>query len=114
MKLDQHKDLVQIANNDPIFETCETIELERTKAFRVKKGVYGQERVIVVTYNQNPFDAQWLTFWDTHPEGADRSPAPMRDQKPQAHKDSQENDLSSSGLDGYDLPAASLQPGGSE
>jgi transposase len=62
MKLDQHKDLVQVANNDPIFETCEAIELEGTKAFRVKKEVYGQERVIVVTYNQNLFDAQWLTL----------------------------------------------------
>ncbi len=62
MKLGQHKELVKVPNDDPIFETCEGIELEGTKAFRVKKEVYGQERVIVVTYNQNLFDAQWLTL----------------------------------------------------
>ncbi len=65
VKLDQHKDLVQVPNNDPIFEACPAeggIELEGTKAFRVKKEVYGQQRVIVVTYNQNLFNAQWLTL----------------------------------------------------
>jgi len=62
MKLGQHKELVKVPNDDSIFETCEGIELEGTKAFRVKKEVYGQERIIVVTYNQNLFDAQWLTL----------------------------------------------------
>ena len=62
VKLDQHKDLVQVPNNDPIFEACEAVELEGTKAFRVKKEVYGQQRVIVVTYNQNLFNTQWLTL----------------------------------------------------
>ena len=62
MKLGQHKELVKVLNDDPIFETCEGVELEGTKAFRVKKEIYGQERVIVVTYNQNLFDAQWLTL----------------------------------------------------
>jgi transposase len=62
VKLDEHKDLVQIPNNDPILKSCEAVELEGTKAFRVKKKVYGQERVLVVTYNQNLFNAQWLTL----------------------------------------------------
>ena len=62
VKLDEHKDLVQIPNNDPIFEPCTAVELEGTKAFRVKKEVYGQERILVVTYNQNLFNAQWLTL----------------------------------------------------
>jgi len=62
MKLGQHKELVKVPNDDPIFEACEGVELEGTKAFRVKKEIYGQERVIVVTYNQNLFDAQWLTL----------------------------------------------------
>ncbi len=62
VKVDEHKELVQIRNNDPIFEVCEAVELEGTKAFRVKKEVYGKERVLVVTYNQNLFDAQWLTL----------------------------------------------------
>jgi transposase len=62
VKLDEHKDLVQVPNNDPIFKACEAVELEGTKAFRVKKEVYGQERILVVTYNQNLFNAQWLTL----------------------------------------------------
>jgi transposase len=62
VKLDQHKDLVQIPNNDPVFEACESIELEGTKAFRVKKEVYGKERILVVSYNQNLFNSQWLTL----------------------------------------------------
>jgi hypothetical protein len=36
--------------------------LDGTKTFRVKKTVYGKERVLVVSYNQNLFDAQWLTL----------------------------------------------------
>jgi transposase len=37
VKLDEHKDLVQIPNDDPLFEPCEAVELDGTKAFRVKK-----------------------------------------------------------------------------
>ena len=62
VKLDEHKDLAQIPNSDPIFESCKAVELEGTKAFRVKKKVYNRERILVVTYNQNLFNAQWLTL----------------------------------------------------
>jgi len=63
VKLDEHKDLMQVPNNDPIFRACPAgIELEGTKAFRVKKEVYGKERILVATYNQNLFNAQWLTL----------------------------------------------------
>jgi transposase len=62
VKLDEHKDLTQVPNNDPIFKVCGAVELEGTKAFRVKKEVYGQERILVVSYNQNLFNAQWLTL----------------------------------------------------
>jgi len=62
VKLDEHKDLAQIANSDPIFESCKAVELEATKAFRVKKKVYSRERILVVSYNQNLFNAQWLTL----------------------------------------------------
>jgi transposase len=62
VKLDEHKDLAQVSNIDPIFEPCETVELEGTKAFRVKKEVYGKQRILVVTYSQNLFNAQWLTL----------------------------------------------------
>ncbi len=62
VKPGEHKDLVQIANDDPRFKPCSILELEGTKAFRVKKQVYGQERILIVTYNQKLFNAQWLTL----------------------------------------------------
>jgi len=62
LKLDEHKNMAQIQNSDPIFESCKAVELEGTKAFRVKKKVYGRQRILVVTYNQNLFNAQWLTL----------------------------------------------------
>lgn len=62
VKLGEHKELAQISNRDERFKSCEAAGFEGTKAFRVKKMVYGKERVLVVSYNQNLFDAQWLTL----------------------------------------------------
>ena len=62
VKLGEHKELAQISNSDERFKSCEAAGLDSTKAFRVKKTVYGKERVLVVSYNQNLFDAQWLTL----------------------------------------------------
>jgi transposase len=61
VKLDEHKELALIPNRDERLASCEAAGLEGTKAWRVKKTVYGKERVLVVTYNQNLFEAQWLT-----------------------------------------------------
>jgi transposase len=61
VKLCEHKELAAISNNDPRFECCKDAGIEGTKAFRVKKRVYGRERVLVITYNQNLFEAQWQT-----------------------------------------------------
>jgi len=60
-KLDQHRDLAEVTNDDSRFVPCPAADLEGTKAFRVKREVAGKERVLVVTYNQNLFDAQWKT-----------------------------------------------------
>lgn len=60
-KLQEHKDLAQIPNDDPIFKPCQTPGLEGTKAFRVNKKVYGRERILVVTYNENLFNTQCLS-----------------------------------------------------
>jgi len=62
VKLDQHKDLASIPNSDAVFAPCDAPGLETTKAFRVERKVYGRQRVLVVTYNQNLFNAQWLTL----------------------------------------------------
>jgi len=72
VKLDEHKELAQISNNDPIFVPCPLEELEGTKAFRVKKHVYGQERVLIVTYNQNLFNSQWMTLQNDVEKAMDR------------------------------------------
>jgi len=61
VKLDEHKDLAEVPNDDPRFVTCSSARLQGTKAFRTRKTVYGQERTMVVAYNQNLFDAQWGT-----------------------------------------------------
>jgi transposase len=62
VKLDEHKELAQVLNSDPVFVPCAAEELEGTKAFRVTRKVYGRERVLVVTYNQNLFNAQYMTL----------------------------------------------------
>jgi transposase len=62
VKLEKHKDLAKVSNNDPAFISCQTSQLEGTKAFRVTKNLYGLERILVVSYNQNLFNAQWLTL----------------------------------------------------
>jgi transposase len=72
VKLDEHKELKQISNNDGIFKSCKDSELEGTKCFRVKKKVYGKERVLVVTYNQKLFNAQWLTLQNDITKAAEK------------------------------------------
>ena len=61
VKLDEHKELAEIPNDDPRLLSSSDARLEGTKAFRMRKTVYGRERTVVVTYNQNLFDAQWKT-----------------------------------------------------
>jgi len=72
VKLDEHKDLALISNSDPVFVPCTPEELEGTKAFRVAKKVYGRERVLIVTYNQNLFNAQYLTLHNDIKKAVDR------------------------------------------
>jgi len=62
VKLDEHKDLLRVANDDPRFTACPSERLPGTKCFRQSKQVYGRERTMVVSYNQNLFNAQWLTL----------------------------------------------------
>ena len=53
VKLDQHRDLAEVTNDDPRFVPCRATDLEGAKAFRVKRKVAGKDRVLVVTYSQN-------------------------------------------------------------
>jgi len=60
VKLVEHKELANISNTDSRFQDCSSIP--GTKAFRVKKSVYGKERTLVVTFNKNLFECQLLTL----------------------------------------------------
>jgi transposase len=62
VKLDEHPELAAVASSDARFAAAAAPGLEGTKSFRVKKVVADRERVLVVTYNQNLFHAQWLTL----------------------------------------------------
>jgi len=61
LRMDTQKDLMEISNDDPAFVPLQAEQLHGTKAFCVKRKIYGKERVVVVTYNQNLFNAQWMT-----------------------------------------------------
>ena len=62
VKLDEHPELSAVANSDARFTAAGAPGLEGTKYFQVKKVVAERVRVLVVTYNQNLFNAQWLTL----------------------------------------------------
>lgn len=61
VKLDEHKDLAQFDNQDSAWVPCPE-DLSGTQSFRVHKRVYDRDQVLVLTYNQNLFNAQWLTL----------------------------------------------------
>ena len=48
-------------NDDERFPTSDD-HPEGARSFRVKKHVYGRDRVLVVTYKENLFQSQWLTL----------------------------------------------------
>ena len=61
VKLDEHPDLAAFSNQDARWQPATQPGLEGAKSWRTQQGVYGQERTLVLTYNQNLFDSQWAT-----------------------------------------------------
>jgi transposase len=61
VKLDEHPDLAQISNQDACWQPATEPGLEGTKSWRTQQVVYGQERTLVLTFNQNLYDSQWAT-----------------------------------------------------
>jgi transposase len=61
VKLDEHPELANISNQDARWQPATEAGLEGTKSWRIQQVVYGQERTLVLTYNQNLFDSQWAT-----------------------------------------------------
>ena len=62
VKLKEHAELAAIPHTDARFLACSSPGLKGVKAFRVTKIVAGSERVLVVTYNPNLANTQWLTL----------------------------------------------------
>lgn len=61
VKLDEHPDLAKISNQDTRWQPATEPGLEGTKSWRTQQVVYGKERTLVLTYNQNLYDSQWAT-----------------------------------------------------
>ncbi len=61
VKNDEHKELACIPNDDKRLKPCQTPELEGVRAFRTTKEIYGKERTVVVTFNDNLHQAQCRT-----------------------------------------------------
>jgi transposase len=61
VKLDEHPDLAAISNQDARWSAATDPGLEATKSWRTQQVVYGKQRTLVLTYNQNLYDSQWAT-----------------------------------------------------
>jgi len=61
LKLSDHKELAMISNKDPLMKTFKHHKLEGIKAFRQKKIVYGKERTLIITFNNNLYNDQVRT-----------------------------------------------------
>jgi transposase len=61
VKLDEHPDLMAVSNQDARWQAATEPGLEGTKSWHTAQVVYGQERTLVVTYNEHLFAGQWAT-----------------------------------------------------
>lgn len=62
IKLDEHKDLMRIGNEDARFQALAGERWQGAKSFRLTRKIGGKERTLVMTYNPKLFHAQWLTL----------------------------------------------------
>jgi len=62
VKLSEHKDLAGISSQDERFSPATHPELSDIRLFATTKTVYGKERRLVVTWNQNLYNAQRQTL----------------------------------------------------
>ena len=61
VRLDEHPDLAKVSNQDARWQPASEPGLEGTKSWRLQQVVYGKERTLVMTYNQNLYESQWAT-----------------------------------------------------
>src|SRR2546430_14358302 len=53
---DEHPDLATVSNQDARWQPATEPGWEGTKSWRTQQVVYGKERTLVMTYNQNLFE----------------------------------------------------------
>jgi transposase len=58
VKLTDHKELAQISNADERFVPLSSSRLEKVKAFRTQKIIYGKKLTVVMTFDSNLYTAQ--------------------------------------------------------
>src|SRR5271157_447096 len=61
VKLDEHSDLMRVSNQAACWQAATEPGLEGAKSWRTQQEVYGQERTLVMTYNEHLFASQWAT-----------------------------------------------------
>jgi transposase len=64
LKLNEHPELTSISNADQRFESTGHPQLESLRALRIKKEVYGKQRTLIVTFNQNLYNDQLRTLYN--------------------------------------------------
>ena len=63
-KLNEHQELALISNKDTRLTSFNHSKLEGIKAFRINKQVYGKERTLVLTFNNNLYNDQIRTVYN--------------------------------------------------
>lgn len=64
LKLSDHNELALISNRDERFQTMGHPQLEGIKALRLQKVIYGKQRTVVLTFNQNLYNDQLKTLYN--------------------------------------------------
>jgi transposase len=69
VKLDEHPDLANVSNRDARWQPATEAALAGTQSWRFQQVVYGKERTLVMTYNQNLYESQWGTVQNDLAQG---------------------------------------------
>ena len=64
LKLNDHNELASISNMDERFKSTGHPQLESLKSLRLEKEVYGKQRTVIVTFNQNLYNDQLKTLYN--------------------------------------------------
>ena len=83
-KLDEHAELAEVSNQDARWQPATEPGLEGTKSWRTQQVVYGKERTLVMTYNQNLYESQCATVQNDLAQALNQLAAVQRHLQPRA------------------------------